>query len=920
MEIDTNPITEVTGPETCPTHRTAKRTKAHAKVGPSTTASKIFHPIKAVGYVCNHVPFSLQMLGQAAFYTTSIGHRFQVFENDKLGVVMVGCVLGRPVETPINAITTRRESTFVAAGNKIFKFHRNEQVSAWTSPLPGDIFHLEVFGNHLLSLTEDNVFQLWNFETGELYTDIQFHPESFNVTCVVHPATYLNKVVFGSTQGAMQLWNIKTRKLIYTFKPFASPITCLVQSPVVDVLGIGLLDGTLLLYNVKLDKLLISFKQVGKVSAITFRSDEQHHMASASMNGDIAIWDLDSRKLFHVIKRAHTGNIPSIQYLNHQNLLVSSGADNSLKQWIFDGHDHMPRLFKSRGGHSAPPTQIRYYHGGNLMSASQDCTLRQFSCFKDNRSKEFSQGKLGKMAREYDVEVASLRLPPITQLAVHNAQQKRFDNLLTVHLGQAGVCTWSVLRGAIGSHLLTPPGTALPKAVAISQCGHFGFVGTAAGEVHLFNLQSGILRKSTPSHRAHQRPVSAILPDGANRRFTTASIDGTLKVWDFSSFDLVSTIQLDSPVFHAVAHPDTCLVAAACDDGTVRVVDTETLRVVRHFSGHSHRLTDLAFSVDGRWIVSSSLDATIRTWDVPSGHPIDVFRVDSVVTSLHFSPFGDFLATTHADHVGIFLWSNKAFYADISFHALSPTHLPQVAPLPASRPDEAGDEEAEECEPAPETPDQDLYQDADQITSEMVTLSRAPWSKWQKLLNLATIKQRNKPIAPPKKPAKVPFFLATTQGVNPKFVAPKPVTSETAAEEEPSHVLSLGDAIESELLATMGQALRTQDTSRLLEAMEGLAPPQIELEVSLLSPRCAFAQFHTFLEALALLLEAGVGFEMAHAYLHVFLKAHGDLIAANPGAFERPLGRLLAAHAPRWGRLSNLFHSTAALMDFVRSK
>lgn len=98
-----------------------------------------------------------------------------------------------------------------------------------------------------------------------------------------------------------------------------------------DVLGVGLLDGRVLLYNIKQDKLLFSFKQQGKVSAITFRTDEQHHMASSSMNGDIAVWDLDSRKLFHVIKKAHSGNIPSLQFLNNQNLLVSSGDDNSLK-------------------------------------------------------------------------------------------------------------------------------------------------------------------------------------------------------------------------------------------------------------------------------------------------------------------------------------------------------------------------------------------------------------------------------------------------------------------------------------------------------------------------------------------------------------------------------------------------------------
>lgn len=62
------------------------------------------------------------------------------------------------------------------------------------------------------------------------------------------------------------------------------------------------------------------------------------------------------------------------------------------------------------------------------------------------------------------------------------------------------------------------------------------------------------------------------------------------------------------------------------------------------------------FSPDGRWIVSTSLDTTIRTWDLPTGHLVDIFRVEDIPTSVTFSPTGDFLATSHVNNVGIFLW------------------------------------------------------------------------------------------------------------------------------------------------------------------------------------------------------------------------------------------------------------------------
>ena len=42
----------------------------------------------------------------------------------------------------------------------------------------------------------------------------------FVATCMIHPSTYLNKVLFGSEDGRLRLWNISKKKLIYEFKGF----------------------------------------------------------------------------------------------------------------------------------------------------------------------------------------------------------------------------------------------------------------------------------------------------------------------------------------------------------------------------------------------------------------------------------------------------------------------------------------------------------------------------------------------------------------------------------------------------------------------------------------------------------------------------------------------------------------------------
>jgi hypothetical protein len=42
------------------------------------------------------------------------------------------------------------------------------------------------------------------------HSQIQFEP-GFIATHLLHPATYLNKVLVGGSDGSLQLWNIRTQ-------------------------------------------------------------------------------------------------------------------------------------------------------------------------------------------------------------------------------------------------------------------------------------------------------------------------------------------------------------------------------------------------------------------------------------------------------------------------------------------------------------------------------------------------------------------------------------------------------------------------------------------------------------------------------------------------------------------------------------
>jgi len=93
------------------------------------------------------------------------------------------------------------------------------------------------------------------------------------------------------------------------------------------------------------------------------------------------------------------------------------------------------------------------------------------------------------------------------------------------------------------------------------------------------------------------------------------------------------TIELEDRVAFFVSHNESAMLAVAQEDLTFLIVDIESRSIVRKFVGHTAKLTDATFSPDSRWLVTSSMDCTIRTWDIPSSQLIDIFQVSHQLKS-----------------------------------------------------------------------------------------------------------------------------------------------------------------------------------------------------------------------------------------------------------------------------------------------
>lgn len=204
-----------------------------------------------------------------------------------------------------------------------------------------------------------------------------------------------------------------------------------------------------------------------------------------------------------------------------------------------------------------------------------------------------------------------------------------------------------------------------------------------------------------------------------------------------------------------------------------------------------------------------------------------------------------------------------------------------------------------------------MYTTPDQLSEGLLTLSLLPRARWTTLLNLETIKARNKPKEPPKAPQAAPFFLPTVAGLEPRFdLAAAQSTDDATARLGPAASL-----MESEFTRRLAREDENGDYTAFFEYVKALSPSAVDLEIRSL---VSLDHLAAFMGALLGRLLSHRDFEAVQAFLAVFLAVHGDVLIANP-ELRGTLERLDAAQKKEGARLAELLSYSLGTLSFLRS-
>jgi RNA polymerase sigma factor (sigma-70 family) len=204
-------------------------------------------------------------------------------------------------------------------------------------------------------------------------------------------------------------------------------------------------------------------------------------------------------------------------------------------------------------------------------------------------------------------------------------------------------------------------------AIAVSPDGQLLAGAGMTGDVLLWDAATG---REVRRLGGHRRVLGVAFSPKGDR--LVSGHEAAASVWDVSTGKALHTLAVEVDAVAVAFSPDGRHVATG-SKGTV-IWDADTGKLVHQLTGEGNHVNALAFSPDGRALLSAVLNGPLVAWDVATGKPLAGLPGNPHhVHALAFSPDGKLLATgggdlAHAGEVHLWDWPARKERWNVTAH------------------------------------------------------------------------------------------------------------------------------------------------------------------------------------------------------------------------------------------------------------